>query len=58
VYGVYCVPEINMKLYITVGVFPELKQQGGPHQEHILKKKQQEIAHKFLLHMRVAETHA
>jgi len=45
-------------LYITVGVFPEFKQQGGPHQEHMSKKKQQEIAHKFLLHMRVAETHA
>jgi len=55
---VYCVPEINMKLCITVGVFPELKQQGGPHQGHISKKKQQEVAHKFLLYMRVAEAHA
>jgi len=47
-----------MKLYITVGAFPELNQQGGPHQEHISKKKQQEVAHKFLLHTHVAEAHA
>jgi len=38
-----------MKLYITVGVFPDLNQQGGPHQEHISKKKLQEVAHKFFL---------
>jgi len=44
-----------MKLYIMVGVFLELKEQGGPHQEHISKKKQPEVTqamHKFGLYSR------
>jgi len=46
VYDFYCVPEINMKLYITAAVFPELKQLIKSRSQ----KKQQEVAHKFLLH--------
>jgi len=58
VWHLLCTWNIWSYTYITVSVLPELSQRSGPRQEHISKKKQQEVAHKFHLYTHIAEAHA